>query len=156
MLKKYWRLVLRIEIKKLGMHVHLASYYKTNSHNLSFIMVNYSLMITNADLLILLTVSIYYWEMGSHTHTHTHTIWCPLQNSLRHVGIIMRSYWNSVSLNRKVVRIFLLVITWHHGKSCSITWRLRTWIHTFWWVSGRNSLHRWWLDQRLHMQWITL
>ena len=68
MLKKYWRLVLRIEIKKVGMHVHLASYYKTNSHNLSFIMVNYSLTIKNADLLTLLTVSIDYREMGSHTH----------------------------------------------------------------------------------------
>lgn len=49
--------------------MRLASYYKTNSHNLFFIMVNYSLTIKNANVLILLTVSIYYWEMGTHTHT---------------------------------------------------------------------------------------
>ena len=35
-------------------------------------MINYSLTIKNADLLILFTVSLYqyYWEMGTHTHTH--------------------------------------------------------------------------------------
>lgn len=135
---------------------NLASYCKANSHNWSFIMVNYSLTIKNADLLILFTVSLYqyYWEMG--IHTHTHTIWCTLQDLLRHMEISMKPCWNSKSLNRKVVSSFLLVITYHHGKSPLVTWNLRTWFHTFQWVSGRNSLQGWWLDQRLHMQWITL
>lgn len=65
----------------------LAIYYKTNSHSLFFIVVNYSLMVENAYFLILLTVSTVQLGDGvspsfllrpsalsvTHTHTRTHT-----------------------------------------------------------------------------------
>lgn len=65
MLKKYWLLVSPVEIRNQVSKCIWQYIYKTNSHNLFFILVNYYLIVKNVNLLILLTVPMYFWEMGS-------------------------------------------------------------------------------------------